>query len=71
MRFDREIAPSKKRQHFTRSDDELFKPYLTVPHLLIKKLHRYFRDLNDLYKTRCYCLMNVDGPLFPVPLELS
>ena len=23
------------------------KPYLTVPRLLIKKLHHYFKDLND------------------------
>ena len=71
MRFDRKIRPSKKRRHAAQSDDELFRPYLAVPHLLIKKLHRYFRDLSNSYRACCYCLMNVDGPLFPVPLELS
>ena len=69
MRFDRKIRPSKKRRHTAQSDDELFRPYLAVPHLLIKKLHRYFRDLSNSYRACCYCLMNVNAPPFEVPVE--
>ena len=69
MRFDQKIPPFENHRHAAQSDDELFRPYLTVPHLLIKKLHRYFNDLSDSYRAYCYCLMNVDGPLLEVPVE--
>ena len=65
----RVIPPFENYRHAAQSDDELFRPYLTVPHLLIKKLHRYFNDLSDSYRAYCYCLMNVDGPLLEVPVE--
>ena len=45
------------------------KPDLTMPHLRIKKLHRYFNDLSDSHSASFYCLINVDGPLSAVPLK--